>query len=501
GRGLLVGVPEPGIFQGWAWQLKGESLFSLAAINDVVLDPGTSGSSKRLYVAVSSGVTASATESTITGPAPAMGFGIYKSEDDGDTWTKVDVPNTDGAKPTDLEIDPQDSNQLFAGFLGKGIFRGTRDPMTGTIAWCPLNPGTGGAVCMGAGGLPDVNNSPFDFVEVTIHRPGIPDAVLYASFGNCTDPICEGCNPPIYKSTDGGLTWTQQNTGAPVAYSRYTHVLTTHPSDPTKLLYGAVGLYLSHNSAVDFSSDGLPGDDDIGAKPPPNQLHPDQQAIVFADPGAACTMQACNLGGNDCVIYSANDGGFYRSTDSGCSWRSRNDGLQITGFQSIGASPDTPTVIGGTQDNGTILFSGSSTWSYETGGDTTGTRIDSGDSDRMYSITGGCSVVRSVFRSEDGGGSWGFEYETPMGEAAAFYPPMVEDPTSPHPLYLGTNRLHRSTTDASSFVAVSPALGGTVTFFPDIQRTNVVTAIAVAPDNPDRIYVGYYDGQVWVTDM
>src|SRR5881396_1400848 len=74
GRGLLIGTPAAGAGT-WTWAPKGESLFSLASVIDVILDPTTSGSSKRIYVAVSSGVTASATESTITGPAPGMGFG------------------------------------------------------------------------------------------------------------------------------------------------------------------------------------------------------------------------------------------------------------------------------------------------------------------------------------------------------------------------------------------------------------------------------------------
>ena len=487
GRGLLIGTPAAGS-GAWTWTPKGGSLFDLASINDVVLDPTTSGLTKRIYVAVSSGVTASASESTITGPAPAQGFGIYESNSDGSSWAKLSIANTTGSKPTDLEMDPQNSNLLFAGFLGKGIFKGVRNPVTDTFTWCPLNPGTGGAVCLGTTGLPDAGSSPFDFVEVTVFHPGGGSAVLYAIFGNCTDPICSFCNSRIYKSTDGGTTWSQQNAAAPDGYSRYTHVLTTHPSDHTKLLYGGIGLSLSYNSAASFQ--------------PAGNQHPDLHDVVFANPGAACTMQACNMGGNNCVIYAANDGGFYRSTDSGCTFTPRNDGLQITGFQSIAASADTPVVIGGTQDNGTVYFSGSSTWAHKTGNDSNGTVIDLDTPTKTYDVTGAIcpNVQRDVERSTSGGSNtwWPKTFTTPANEAASFYPPLVQDPSQQHPLYLGTNRLYQSTNDAINFSQVSPALGGNQ-FFADIQRTNVITAIAVAPNKPARVYVGYYDGQIWLS--
>ena len=442
----------------WSWAPKGESLFSLASVIDVILDPTTSGSSKRIYVAVSSGVTASATESTITGPAPGMGFGIYRSDSDGVSWSPLTIAKTGGAKPTDLKTDTKDSNVLFAGFMGKGIFKGVRNPISDAFTWCPLNPGTGGAVCPGATGLPDVNASPFDFVEIAINHSGGGSAVLYGVFGNCTDPISTGCNARIYESKDGGTTWSLRNGAAPVGYSRYTHVLTTYPSDPAKMLYGAIGLYLSFNSAADFNSNGIAGDDDIVAKGGGNQLHPDTHDIVFANPAAACTMQSCNLGGNTCTVYAVNDGGFYFSTDSGCTFTARNDGLQITGFQSISASADTPIVIGGTQDNGTPLFSGSSTWAYKTGADSCSTLIDLDTPMQTYDITTvDYTITRQVQRSTSGGSDvwWPTSYTTSGNEDASFYPPMVQDPSAPHPIYLGTTRLYKSTTDAASFSTAS----------------------------------------------
>jgi hypothetical protein len=60
-----------------------------ASINDVVLDPTTSGASKRIFVTLSSGVTVAAPESTISAPTPAGGHGIYRSNDRGVTATSA----------------------------------------------------------------------------------------------------------------------------------------------------------------------------------------------------------------------------------------------------------------------------------------------------------------------------------------------------------------------------------------------------------------------------
>jgi len=77
---------------------------------------------------------------------------------------------------------------------------------------------------------------------------------------------------------------------------------------------------------------------------------------------------------------------------------------------------------------------------------------------------------------------------------------VVEAAAAPHNLYFGSNRLYQSTTKGNSWTVVSPALGGTSPFYPDVGTTNAITAIAVAPNNANRIYIGYYDGEMFVTN-
>ena len=159
GMGLLIGQVSGGEIPTFGWTLSGKDVFKFASINNVVLDPKTSGSSKVIYVSLSSGVTASASEAIYTAPKPPQGYGIYKSTNQGSSWNLLSVPGAGGAKPTDLVMDPTDHLTLYAGFMGKGVFK-TSD---GGTTWCPLNAGIPlPAGCAAASGLPDPASTTFD---------------------------------------------------------------------------------------------------------------------------------------------------------------------------------------------------------------------------------------------------------------------------------------------------------------------------------------------------
>lgn len=477
GMGLLVGENSGGEIPIFLWTLKGSQFFSLASINNVILDPTTSGATKRIFVSLSSGVTASATESTMTAPAPPSGYGIYESNDKGDNWTKLTIPGADGFKPTDLQMDPTNPQILYAGFMGRGIFKTT----DGGANWCPLNPGIPRPPgCKNTSGLPDPTTSTFDHVQLAISRTNAANpAVLYVIFGNCPDPIGNGplfggaCSPPIFKSTDDSKTWTQTNATAPSSYSRYTHALAIHPSNTSTIYYGGLQLFESTNSGQTFTGLG-------------NNVHPDHHALLFPDPNNA------NL------LYDASDGGFAFSTDGGSTWNSGNSDLQITGFQSMAWSPLTTSVIGGSQDNGTEMWLGTRVWDHRDDGDSASTVLDRDDVLKTYD-----EYVSVNPRRSENGGVCCFWSDITNGittsDPASLYAPLIEDPSPPHPLYFGTNRLYETTNKGDSWTPVSPVLGGNA-YFADINTTNVITAIAVAPNNASRVYVGYYDGEMFMTN-
>ena len=480
GRGLLVLDTQA---RDPAWVVRsGEPLdFGLGSIVDVILDPETSGKSKRVFVALSSGNTSSASQTTLTIPEPPAGYGLFRSDDDGASWVKLTVPGAEGARPTDLKMHPVDSSILYAGFLGVGLYKSIDSGAT----WCPLNQGIAlPPGCPVPSGLAPTVPGGFDHVEIALHRAG-PDT-LYVTFGHCADPLIQSCQPSLFRTTDGGETWTRQRQGSTSGsntcarvFSRYTHALAVHPTLPDVIHLGGVRLCRSTNAGISLSlAENNLQPDGTGAD---NIIHVDHREVLYHP-----------LDSNR--VYNTNDGGFTYSTNGGIDWTPGNADLQITGFYSLTSSPNTPRILGGSQDNSGQLWSGFRGWAHVSAGDGGYAVIDRDDPLIMYM---GFNFGR-VFRSVDGGLNFSTVVTPPGANSgnAAFNAPLVQDETSPHALYYGNNQVHRSVDDASSWEVISPILatGATDEITPG---QNVVTALAA---RGDRVYVGYYGGEVFTTN-
>lgn len=499
GAGLLIGGVTGGEFPVFAWvQRTGAPVadFRFASINDVVLDPSTSGATKRIFVTLSSGVTVAAPESTITAPAPPGGHGIYRSNDRGATWAKLTVAGSDGARPTDLEMRPDDSDTLFAGFLGRGVFRSTDNGAT----WCPLNDGIPRPAGCPNQQLPDVTTTTFDHVEIAI-APGSPQ-VVYATFGMCADRLIQNCRPAVWRSTNGGQSWNERMAGNPshdgtvAGYSRYTHALRVAPTDQNRLFLGGITLFRSDNGGTSF----VATDSNLAPGPGVPILHSDHREVVFAP-------------SDPLRVYTTGDGGFAVSTNGGTSWTPRNDDLQITGFHGIGASILPPIVglIGSAQDNAAAFWDGGSRqWTHlPCCGDGGYSFLDWDDATTMYAA----SNFGSLTRSTNGGVSWGsINSGAWSSDPRLFYAPFVQGPSpvaGNHPIFFGTNRLFRSNNDGGTWTAISPLLAtgafSEIVTAPSITAQladpsggqNVITAIGPAPSDANRIYLGYYGGEIF----
>ena len=496
GAGLLIGGETGGEISQFIWTQRTGSPFDfrLGSINDVVLDPTTSGATKRIFVTFSSGVTLAAPESTVTSPTPSGGYGIFRSDDQGATWSKLTVSGSNDAKPTDLEMDATDHNTLFAGFLGRGVFRST----DGGNTWCPLNAGIPKPGGCPNQSLPNVGTTVFDHVEITIAPSN--HQVVYATFGMCADRLIQNCRPAIFRSNNGGQTWAERLTGVAtdgsgtsmaVGYSHYTHALAVDPTNPDVVLLGGVALWRSTNGDTNPMTFSL-SDASLGAGSGISSIHSDHHEIVFHPTSTS-------------RVYATGDGGFAISTNGGVSWTPRNDDLQITGFQSIASSPLTGAVIGASQDNSGQLWNGSRRWKHlPCCGDGGYSFLDFDSVMTMYAGTN----FGDLKRSDNGGTSWSsVNSGIPSTDPRLFYNPVVQAPGGGHPLFYGTNRLFRSTNDGGLWTAVSPVLATGAA--PDLVTgssesahlanpgQNVITAIGVAPSNSDRVYVGYYGGQVF----
>ncbi len=493
GAGLLMGSVTGGEFPTFGWtHITGSPFdFRFGSINDVVLDPGTSGGGQRIFVTLSSGVTVGAPESTITAPQPSGGYGIYRSDNNGGAWSKLSVSGSNTARPTDLEMHPSNPQILFAGFLGRGVFRST----DGGATWCPLNGGFAQPAGCPNQTLPHLATTTFDHVEIAF---AADPQVLYATFGTCPDQLLEDCSPIIYRSGDGGLSWVfrRDATSAnpqPRGYSRYTHALAVDPADEDTLFVGGVNLWRSTDGGMTFTTT----DFNLAPGPGSGVVHSDHRAVVFHP-------TSLNR------VYTAGDGGFAVSENGGTAWMPRNDDLQITGFHGIGSSPLTPAVVGTSQDNGGQLWNGSRRWKHlPCCGDGGYSFLDFDDVMTVYAASNHGSPTRSL--------NGGINFSTiasglPSSEPRLFYAPFVQA-SSPngmgeHALYWGGSRLFRSIDNGDSWTAVSPVLATGLE--PEIVTeattsghiaagtgVNVISAIGIAPSDPNRVYIGYYGGEVF----
>jgi hypothetical protein len=105
------------------------------------------------------------------------------------------------------------------------------------------------------------------------------------------------------------------------------------------------------------------------------------------------------------TIYTACDGGIYRSDNRGDSWQFIGDGLENALFYDLAVSATEPDVaIGGTQDNGTALYDSSSTvWREILGGDGATVAIDPTNANIIYAMN---QYASTIAQSTDGGVSF-----------------------------------------------------------------------------------------------
>ncbi|MEM9663649.1 MAG: FlgD immunoglobulin-like domain containing protein [Bacteroidota bacterium] len=444
---------------GETWRLLG--LEATTSIGRIRVDPSNP---QRVFVAAAG---------SYFGPSPHRG--VYRSEDGGLTWTQVlYTSETTGA--IDLIQHPDNPDLLLAALwdrvrtyeaaqlygVGSAIYRSE----DGGTTWSRLGPAQGlpdPATLRDAAGAPRIGRIG---LALSAQRPH----EMAALFTDGSDYL------GLYRSSDAGLTWRDADPDDDVdvgtaAFSWYFGQVRLHPTNPAIIFALDVALMRSTNDGADWTYQFHSRD-----------LHVDHHALAFHPT-------------NPNRVLSGHDGGISISDDGGTSWR-RVDGLPITQFYEVGLDPSNPDrLLGGTQDNGTILGDARApdAWTSLQGGDGFYTLVDPRDPDVFYT-----SFQFGILRKTTNGGQ-GFQPAldgVPANERRNWSTPVAMDPSNPDVLYYGTHRIYRTTNGAATWTAISPRL----------PRTNdpgsfvgTLTTIAVAPTDPNVVYAGTDDGTVWRT--
>jgi hypothetical protein len=370
--------------------------------------------------------------------------GIWSSEDGGDSWTVRYSGRTN-----DINVDPLDNSKLVA-----GTWEGVVYSVDGGVTW---NDATG----LGA-----VSN---DRVEIAYaaSNPDIVYASIYINSGE------------IWKSTDGGQSFSLINTGDSYLGQQgwYDNALWVDPTNPEHVIVGGIDLWRSVDAGVSLSK--------ISTWwLSPSSAHADHHFIMEHPDYDGVTNK---------TVYFANDGGMYVADDveiaeGSVGWQELNNNLSITQFYGMGVSPD-GTVVGGTQDNGTLIYKGDSEgWTETFGGDGGYSASDPTDSNYIY----GEYVNLQIHRSTNGGSFSSYIYDNAMLSGANFIAPFILDPNNENRLLGGAEELWVSDNAKEGTPSWNSKKSAT-------GDSSSISAIAVAPGNSDIIYVGHNDGSLYKT--
>ena len=218
----------------------------------------------------------------------------------------------------------------------------------------------------------------------------------------------------VYKSTDGGESWTRVNSVNP--RPMYFSQIRVDPSDDKYLYVLGITLYRSTDGGKTFKDDGS------------NGVHPDQHALWIDPKDGRHMLVGC-------------DGGFYVTYDRMDHWDFLNQ-MAIGQFYSVCVDSRQPyRVYGGLQDNGSWggpsrSLSGAllnEDWIAVLGGDGFVCQVDPSDPDIVYSESQDGSMVPA--QPEDRPNGW-HSTERPDGQAGV--PLQLEyavHPVAPQPAH------------------------------------------------------------------
>jgi hypothetical protein len=259
--------------------------------------------------------------------------GLWRSSDSGQTWTLVRV----GDDHYDVAWRAGDPDVVYAakgsGASGNSVKKSTDDGLTFATA------GTGQPLSLSVGKTK---------LAVSANQPDWVYAI-YISKSNPYGTL------GVYRSTDDGANWAAQNTTTNIGGGQgwYNLSLAADPNNASTIIAGGVSLYRSTDAGVTYAVVGTGAGENV---------HVDHHAVAY-EPGSNSN------------VWVGNDGGIWKSTNDGANWPSaleRNTGLVTYQFYDICVNNNNSTayyVMGGTQDNGTDKWSGTTTWANGLGAD------------------------------------------------------------------------------------------------------------------------------------
>ncbi|MBL8181737.1 MAG: hypothetical protein JNL64_08960 [Blastocatellia bacterium] len=424
--------------------------------------------------------------------------GVFRTTDGGKTWSHVLKVNDDTGA-TELAIDPESPNILYAAMYQR---RRTVFGFNGSGEHSALYKSNDGGETWTkiTKGMPyDTTNAPSPRPEALLETGRISIAV-YPRDTNIVYVTIEHANGGVFRSNDKGETWSRVAEIAAVPRPMYFSKLKIDPNNDQRLWLAGV--------AMQYSEDGGRTWTGSFSRAP----HADTHGI-WINP-------------NDSNhIIQGNDGGVNISYDRGRTWDYSNT-VPLGQFYEIGADNSWPyKICGGLQDNNTWCGPSASMnprgisndeWFTIGGGDGFYAQPDPNDPTIVYAesqdgnllrrntLTGESKGIRP--REEEGEKPYRFQWNSPI----------VISAFDSNTIYYAGNFVFKSTNRGNDWIKISPDLTTNVDRntlpimgkVPDkntrsrhdgVQQFPTITSISESPVNRNVLWAGTDDGNLQIT--
>lgn len=420
--------------------------------------------------------------------APNSERGVFRTKDGGKTWDKILFRNNDTGA-VDLILDPSNPNTMYAGF-----WQIRRTP------WSFASGGEGSTMYKSIDGGDT-------WTELKSNR-GLPSGI-WGKVGITVSPVnpnriwsmIEAKDGGLYRSDDGGENW-QRVSDSPAIRQRpwyYTRVYADTQSADTVYVLN-VGFNKSIDGGRTFTNVGTPHGDNHDLWIAPN----DNQRMI-----------------------EGNDGGANVSTDGGSSWTEQDQATAQ--FYRVTLDNDFPyNIYGAQQDNSTVRIASRSSdnaitekdW-WDVGGGESGWIAPHPDNSNIVFAgsyggyltrydhrTGQLRTVNVYPDNPMGAGAEAMKYRFQWNYPILFSPHKTN---GVYPLYAGGNILFRSLDEGQSWEPISPDLtrndrskqgdaGGPITRDnTSVEYYDTIFTVSESPIQQGVIWTGSDDGLVYVT--
>lgn len=406
--------------------------------------------------------------------------GIYRTSDAGDTWEKV-LYRDDKTGAVDLVVDPSNPDVLYASLWE--VFRRPWMLSSG-------GPGSGLFKSTDGGGT---------WTELT-RNPGLPPGIV-GKIGvsvSGADPnrvyaIIEAEEGGVFASDDGGATWTRVSTDRNLRQRAFYYTrIYADPMDRETVYVLNVQFWRSRDGGSTWESIAVP--------------HGDNHDLWIADDD------------NQRMINS-NDGGANVSVNAGASWTGQ--AYPTAQMYDVSLTSHFPYhICGGQQDNSAscVPSDGDGSYFYDVAGCETGPVTPHPEDTNVY--YGACygGSLQVLDRSTGQSRAINVWPVNPMGNSAGdiqerfqWNSPIRTSPHDPEKVYVASQHVWESTDRGQSWRRISPDLtyadpstlgpsGGPITRDQtSVEYYATVWEIAPSPHEAGTIWVGSDDGRVHLT--